>query len=60
MTQIDWSNRKRICRFYTNDAEKDTIIYDDERFQLISVKTTGGDGNILLVLMGLRKRNEDS
>ena len=25
----------RIRRFYTNDAEKDTIIDDDEKFQLI-------------------------
>ena len=35
MTRID-----RIRRFYTNDADKDTIINDDEKFQLISVKTT--------------------
>ena len=31
---------QQIHRFYTNDAEKDTIINDDEKFQLISVKTT--------------------
>ena len=38
MTQINWSNRKLdtadFC-FYTNDAENDTIIDDDEKFQLI-------------------------
>ena len=29
----------RIRCFYTNDAKKDTTIDDDEKFQLISVKT---------------------
>ena len=33
------SEIKQIRCFYTNDAEKDIIINDDE-FQLISVKTT--------------------
>ena len=28
---------QRICYFYTNDAEKNTIINDDEEFQQISV-----------------------
>ena len=32
------SEIRRIRCFYTNDAEKDTIINDDEKFQLISVK----------------------
>ena len=35
MTQIDWSNPKpdtAYSSFYTNDAEKDTIINDDEKF----------------------------
>ena len=43
MTQMDWSNRNRdtgICCFYTHDAEKDTIINDDEKFQQINEKTT--------------------
>ena len=39
MTRIDWratvSEIWRIRRFYTNDAEKDTIINNDEKFQLI-------------------------
>ena len=43
MTRIDWSNRKRdmvdLC-FYTYDAKNDTIIDDDEKFQLISVIST--------------------
>ena len=30
----------QIRCFYPNEAEKDTIINDDEKFQLISVKTT--------------------
>ena len=29
------SKVQRIRRFYTNDAEKDTFINDDEKFQLI-------------------------
>ena len=29
------SETQQISRFYTNDAEKDTIIDDDEKFQLI-------------------------
>ena len=35
MTRIDWSNRKQdmaAFRFYTSDAENDTIINDDEKF----------------------------
>ena len=43
MTRIDWSNPKRHMAdlsFDTIDADKDTIINDDEKFQLISVKTT--------------------
>ena len=43
MTPIDWSNLKREMAdslFYTNNADKDTIINNDEKFQLISVKTT--------------------
>ena len=42
MTQIDWSNRKpdmADLSFLHYDADKDTIINDDEKFQLISVKT---------------------
>ena len=35
MTWIDKTEIMRIRRFYTNDAEKDTIIDDDEKFQLI-------------------------
>ena len=31
------SEIQRIRPFYTNDAEKDTIIDDDEKFQLIQL-----------------------
>ena len=37
------SKIQRIRRVYTNDAEKDTIINDDEKFQLICTVMFYGD-----------------
>ena len=34
------SEIRRIRCFYTNDAKKDSIINDDEKFKLTSIKTT--------------------
>ena len=35
MTQIHWSNRKQAMMDSSFDAEKDTTINDDEKFQLV-------------------------
>ena len=38
MTRIDWSKPKRDTADSVFDAEKDTIINDDEKFKLIQWK----------------------